>query len=235
MRRGEQEIKTDLLTKLDSNEEKVDKIYDQARKESGIDDVVFEPSGANKNILQSQIKEIIASSVRRIENGEDAESIINQAEDKMSKLKLSRPSIEKAINKIFDFFDYDKKEVSNDIIMKEADDIVPLPRLDIDYDELKNLNLKEEEEDLLPSIERPLVTEKNRARAEKYSSMTDDEKKQFESKILNTEGKLVAETSKLEDFIRQVKLCVLTLPPSISKLRIRRFFNKISSKNTRKI
>ena len=224
-RKGENEIKQSLNIRLDGNTEAVNKIYEQARRESGIDELAFQPPDSNSNILQEQVKEIIATSVRRIENGEDPEMIINNAEDKMIRMKLSKASVEKAIQKIFDFFDYSEKNDENkDILMKGSEDVVPLPRVDIDYDELRNLNLKEEEdEDLLPNIDRPLLTEKNRDRAEKYSSMSEDEKRILENKIFNTNGKLVAETDKLEDFIRQVKLCVLTLPPSLSKLRIEDF------------
>ena len=235
---GEDEniIKQSLGIQLDNNQELASRIYDQARRESGIDEKVFEPKEQNTDILHRQVKEIIATSVRRIENGNDPETVINEAEDRMLKMKLTKSSIDKAIQKIFDFFDYDKKSgESNDIMMKEGEDIIPLPRLDIGYDELRNLNLKEDEdEDLLPNIDRPLITEKNRIRAEKYENMDEDEKKEFERKIYNTNGKLVAETEKLEDFIRQVKLCALTLPPAISKLKIEDFLIRYLQRVTEK-
>ena len=235
---GEDEniIKQSLGIQLDNNQELASRIYDQARRESGIDEKVFEPKEQNTDILHRQVKEIIATSVRRIENGNDPETVINEAEDSMMKMKLTKSSIDKAIQKIFDFFDYDKKSgESNDIMMKEGEDIIPLPRLDIGYDELRNLNLKEDEdEDLLPNIDRPLITEKNRIRAEKYENMDEDEKKEFERKIYNTNGKLVAETEKLEDFIRQVKLCALTLPPAISKLKIEDFLIRYLQRVTEK-
>ena len=40
------------------------------------------------------------------------------------------------------------------------------------------------------------------------------------NKIFKTKGKLVVETQKLEDFIRQVKVCAITLPVAISKLKM---------------
>jgi hypothetical protein len=233
--KSEDSIKTELAIQLGEKEykkdnEKVNKIYNQARKQSGIDYKIPEPNEINTGVLKDQIRELISSAIKKIEGGEDPEEVINNTEDKLQKMKLSKRTIDKTLNKIFDFFDYDAKgdeEERKDVLVSNGNDIVPLPRVDIDYNELRNLNLGEDEdEDEYPNIDRKLITDKNKLQVEEYRRFDENDdvgREKFTENIYKTQGKLVPETEKLEDFIRQVKLCVLTLPPALSKLKTEDF------------
>lgn len=218
----EENIVEDLAIQFGNDNEakrKATQIYNDAKLQSGIDYKVPITNDTNSSVTRDQVKEHITRAIKKIEDGEDAEEVINDTENKLKKLKLSKKTIDKAIDKIFNFFDYEEKDEEKDeeTLIENGNDIIPLPRLDIDYDEIRNLNLKEDEEDdVFPNVDRPLITQKNRVQAEEYDSKKD--KEALTEEIFRTKGKLVPDTEYLEDFIRQVKLCVLTLPPVISKL-----------------
>lgn len=224
----EENIVEDLEIQFPNDNEakrKATQIYNDAKLQSGIDYKVPITNDTNSSVTRDQVKEHITRAIKKIEDGEDAEEVINDTENKLRKLKLSKKTIDKAIDKIFNFFDYEEKDEEKDeekeSLIENGNDIIPLPRLDIDYDEIRNLNLKEDEEDdVFPNVDRPLITQKNRVQAEEYDSKNKEDKEALTEEIFRTKGKLVPDTEYLEDFIRQVKLCVLTLPPVISKLVI---------------
>jgi len=207
-----------------SNNDKINKIYEIARRNSGVDYKVSDPNLENKSVVQEQLNEIIENAIGKIEEGKDAENVINDTENRLERLKISKDKINSSIQKIYDFFDYDTSEKKKDEIqLEDAEDIIPLPRVDIDYDELKNIKLQEDEdEDIIPPLDRPLITQDNFKRSEDYAReiKNNGNGQKVTDKIFKTNSKLVVETQKLEDFIRQVKVCAITLPVAISKLKM---------------
>lgn len=218
-------IKAEIAVKINRDpsidNKQVDDLYEEARKISGIDYSVYSKDSDNKTVRENQINEIITTAISKIEKGGDNEDIINRAEDDLRKLKLSEGNVQRYLNQIYDRFDY-SKEVSEDkeFHLEEGKDLVPLPMIDIDYDEMKNIKLPEEEEGVIAPLERPFLTKKEMKLSSDYSKIEDFNKQTYSGNLIKTPGNLVVETQKLEDYIRQVKLCALALPAYISKLRM---------------
>lgn len=221
----ENKIKLEIAAQIsrDPSNSQVEKIYKEARKKSGIDYKAYEPSNENTTVREAQIKELITTAIDKIREGKDNEDVINDTEDRLRRLKISEGNIKNYLDQIYDYFDYSmKKEDNDEFLLKEGEELLPLPRLDIGFDELKDINLPDDEdESVLPDIDKDMLTSRNIDMAREYENLPNDEQKQkFTDGIFRSKGKLVQETKKLEDYIRQVKLCAITLPIAISKLRM---------------
>ena len=200
----------------------VERIYKNARELSGIDYKVYEKQSDNTTIREAQIRELITTAITDIEKGGDNEDIINNVEDKLKKFKLSQGNIDRYLNRIYDHFDHQKKPKEKDeYLLKEGEELIPLPRVDIDYDEYQNISLEDDtDEGVLPPVDKNFLTSENLREAKKYANLgSESEKEKFRERIFRTQGKLVQETRKLEDYIRQVKICAVTIPIAISKLQ----------------
>lgn len=235
----EQTSKEDISSRIGRpvTDPQVERIYQQSRKKSGVDYKVNEPDDPNTTIKNAQIKELISSAITGIEQGGDTENIINNVEDKLKKMKISEGNMKKYLDQIYDHFDHDTKKVEDkdDFLLKEGEELIPLPRVDIDYDELQNINLEDdEEESVYPSVDKDMLTPKDIADAKNYENLDKLGKEKYTENIFRTQGKLVQETKKLEDYIRQVKVCAITTPIAISKLRMEdlliKFLQRIDEK-----
>ena len=215
----------------------VTKIYKQARNKSGVDYKVYEKNEDNANVRQAQINEIVSSAITKIEQGSDNEDIINNVEDSLKKMNLTEKNIQSYLSQIYNHFDHETKpEDQDEFLLKEGEELIPLPMVDIDYDELQNINLPADEEDsVFPPVDKDLLTQQNIMEARKYANMrTEGEKEKYRENIFRTQGKLVQETKKLEDYIRQVKICGIIVPIEFSKLRMEdlliKFLQRIEDK-----
>jgi hypothetical protein len=223
--KSESDAKQEIATRIGRpvDDPQVTRIYKQARNKSGLDYKVYEKSGDNATVRQAQINEIVSSGITRIEQGGDNEEIINDVEDKLKKMNLSEQNVQNYLMQIYNHFDHETKPKDQDeFLLKEGEELIPLPMVDVDYDELQNINLPEDEEEgVLPPVDKDLLTQQNLMQARKYQSLkTEGEKEKFRENIFRTEGKLVQETKKLEDYIRQVKICCIIVPIVFSKLRM---------------
>ena len=183
--------------KKDISNPQVDKIYKEARKKSGIDYKAYEPSDDNTTIREAQIKEIITTAIAKIKEGKDNEDVINDTEDKLRKLKIPKGNLENYLDQIYDYFDYSmKKEDKDEFLLNEGEELLPLPRLDIGFDELKDINLQEDEdESILPGIDKDMITPENMNMARQYENLPNEEEKdKFTKGIFRAQGKLVQET-----------------------------------------
>ncbi len=223
--KSESDAKQEIAARIGRpvDDPQVIRIYKQARNKSGLDYKVYEKSGDNATVRQAQINEIVSSGITKIEQGGDNEEIINDVEDKLKKMKLSEQNVQNYLLQIYNHFDHETKPKDQDeFLLKEGEELIPLPMVDVDYDELQNINLPEEEDEgVLPPVDKDLLTQQNLTQARKYQSLkTEGEKERFRENIFRTEGKLVQETKKLEDYIRQVKICCIIVPIVFSKLRM---------------
>ena len=161
----ESDSKKDIAVRIGRpvDDPQVTRIYKQARNKSNIDYKVYDRMEDNTNVKQAQINEIISSSISKIERGGDNEDIINEAEDKLKKLKLTEKNVQSYLTQIYNHFDHElKKEDKDEFLLKEGEELIPLPMVDIDYDELQNINLPEDEEEgVFPSVDKDLLTQKN--------------------------------------------------------------------------
>ena len=212
--KSESDAKQEIAARIGRpvDDPQVIRIYKQARNKSGLDYKVYEKSGDNATVRQAQINEIVSSGITKIEQGGDNEEIINDVEDKLKKMNLSEQNVQNYLMQIYNHFDHETKPKDQDeFLLKEGEELIPLPMVDVDYDELQNINLPEDEEEgVLPPVDKDLLTRQNLMQARKYQSLkTEGEKEKFRENIFRTEGKLVQETKKLEDYIRQVKICCM--------------------------
>ena len=229
--KSESDAKQEIAARIGRpvDDRQVIRIYKQARNKSGLDYKVYEKSEDNTTVRQAQINEIVSSGITKIEQGGDNEEIINDVEDKLKKMNLPEQNVQNYLMQIYNHFDHETKPKDQDeFLLKEGEELIPLPMVDVDYDELQNINLPDEEEEgVLPPVDKDLLTQQNLMQARKYQSLkTEGEKEKFRENIFRTEGKLVQETKKLEDYIRQVKICCIIVPIVFSKLRMEDLLTK---------
>jgi hypothetical protein len=217
----EQQVKESIAMRLarDMDDPKVEKIYSEGRRESGVDVKVYEPTTTNTKVVDSYAKEVVKETVQAIEEGKDADEEINKAAEKLRKKDLNENQVFEYLGQIFSALGFDsvnKEDITEgEKELSTEDDIIPLPQLDIEFNEPRNMNLRNQyEDDIIPSVDKPLLTEQNRVLSQKMDNgeISNDE-------ILRT-GQFVVETEKLEDFIRQLKVVVIALPPVCSKITV---------------
>ena len=235
----ESDSKQDIAARIGRpvDDPQVTRIYKQARNKSGVDYKVYEKNEDNTNVRQAQINEIVSSAITKIEQGSDNEDIINNVEDSLKKMNLTEKNIQSYLSQIYNHFDHETKpEDQDEFLLKEGEELIPLPMVDIDYDELQNINLPPDEEDsVFPPVDKDLLTQQNIIQARKYDNLkTEGEKEKYRENIFRTQGRLVQETKKLEDYIRQVKICGIIVPIEFSKLRMEdlliKFLQRIEDK-----
>ena len=206
----------------------VNDILEKVKEESG--DVYIKPEIDEKNqkIIDYQVSDLVREAIQKIEKDEDPEMVIERVEEKLSKLGLGKENIEETVKKIFKHFDMPKKEEKKDeVLLEKSGEKIPLPQLDLDYDELEEINLKSNEE-LIPGIDRKTLTRKDILISEKYNQepRTEQELEEFQENtepLLSYEGKLVEDTRLFTDFIKQTKVCVVTTPYAVRKLDMESF------------
>ena len=191
----------------------------------------------NAYVLKKEKEDILRKAVGELKENKDPEEVVNKAEKSLKKLRVSPEEINNLLQKLFDKFGFEKKsdEDTGEELLKESQDYIQLPRLDIDYDDPAfRMNLRKKEEGLIPSINKPLNEDMERLekfRKKEESSINsrdrnmpeDERKKELNERMkeeLNKKDSVLVETDKLSDFIRQVKLAIITLPPVLDKLKV---------------
>lgn len=219
-----QEIKQDVSAKggaLGLNE---DEIVRKIRNESG--DVFAELPQDDKNVTVSGLKvqQAFDDAVNKIAGNEDPEKVILETEDTLERYGLNEKQRDDIIQKILATFELPEKEKGVDeILLQESGEAIKLPKLDVDYDDLKELKLKKNKEDIIPDKDRKFMTEKNFELGKEFNKIKETGGNQMEiqgkvDKRLNETGELVVETQKLSDYIRQTRICVVTTPLSVRKI-----------------
>ena len=219
-----QEIKQDVLAKgraLGLNE---DEIVRKIRNESG--DVFAELPQDDKSVTVSGLKvqQAFDDAVNKIAGNEDPEKVILETEDTLERYGLNEKQRDDIIKKILATFELPEKEKGVDeILLQESGEAIKLPKLDVDYDDLKELKLKKNKEDIIPDKDRKFMTEKNFELGKEFNKIKETGGNPMvirdkADKRLNETGELVVETQKLSDYIRQTRICVVTTPLSVRKI-----------------
>ena len=194
-------------------------IIKEIREDSGDVYLKVPRDDKNVNVQNLRIQEILDKSVERITANEDPEKVILEAEDELERLGLKENERDNIIQKILSTFELPEKEKNIDeILLQESGETIKLPRLDVEYDDLKDMKLKRDKEDIYPDKERQFMSDRDLQISKEFKSQSEDQKESFSNQKLNQKGDLVIETQKLSDFIKQVRVCVLTTPFSIRKL-----------------
>ena len=213
----------------------IKRIGDRFYRESGLVFKTTPTDDVNKRVLEEQIVEFRKKAVERMENGEDPENALLDLESNLRGLSVSEKDITKNVEMVLDYFGYDKKkeEELERVLIDKGQETLPLPKLDLDFDELRSIKLREDDKEIFAPVDRPLTavdprfSKLNESVKEKIGEKTGaaerivagDERKTLD-KYVSKPGRLVLETEKLANFIRQVRLSVVTVPKGIQKIRL---------------
>lgn len=216
------------LEKLGLSKEKVDRELDKVYKDSPQLFNFNEKEEKNAYISQQEKADIIREASRELKENKDPEEVVNKAENKLKRLRVSKEEINELLQKIFDHFGFEKKQDENthEELLKESRDYIQLPRLDIDYDDPGfKINLRKKEEGLLPSLDKPFneYAKREDVFSKKESDVSESQEKERKEKLKNELEKkdsILVETNKLSEFIRQVKLVIITIPPILDKIKV---------------
>ena len=204
---------------------KINNILYELREDAGDVYIGSNLDEKNAKVTDYQIKNILDEAIKKIQEEEDPEIVISEAEEKLNKLGLGKEKVDDNIRKILDFFDTpEKTDQKEDVKLEQSDEPVPLPKLDLSYDELEEVNLKDEL-NILPKDDKKTVTGVDRKISEKYGEniRKTEEQEKYEEKtepLLTYKGKLAEDTRLFTDFIKQVRVCVLTTPYAVRKLDV---------------
>lgn len=220
-----EEIEEDISAKAAPLNLDEAEIVRKIRNETG--DVFAELPRDDKNISISSLKvqQAFDEAINRIAGNEDPEKVILETEDTLEKYGINEKQRDDIIQKILSTFELPEKEKNVDeILLQESGEAIKLPKLDVDYDDLKELKLKKDKEGILPDKNRKFMTERDFELGKEFKNIKESlGEKQMEirdnaDKRLNEKGDLVVETQKLSDYIRQTRICVVTTPLSVRKI-----------------
>lgn len=220
-----EEIEEDISAKAKALNLDEAEIVRKIRNETG--DVFAELPRDDKNISISSLKvqQAFDEAINRIAGNEDPEKVILETEDTLEKYGINEKQRDDIIQKILSTFELPEKEKNVDeILLQESGEAIKLPKLDVDYDDLKELKLKKDKEGILPDKNRKFMTERDFELGKEFKNIKESlGEKQMEirdnaDKRLNEKGDLVVETQKLSDYIRQTRICVVTTPLSVRKI-----------------
>lgn len=220
-----EEIEEDISAKAKALNLDEAEIVRKIRNETG--DVFAELPRDDKNISISSLKvqQAFDEAINRIAGNEDPEKVILETEDTLEKYGINEKQRDDIIQKILSTFELPEKEKNVDeILLQESGEAIKLPKLDVDYDDLKELKLKKDKEGILPDKNRKFMTERDFELGKEFKNIKESlGKEQMEirdnaDKRLNEKGDLVVETQKLSDYIRQTRICVVTTPLSVRKI-----------------
>lgn len=225
-----EDVKRDLGPKIKRFNLDEDEILQKVRDESGDVFLKLPQDDKSSKVTDLRTQQVYDTAVDRIRKNEDPEKVILETEDELERLGLNEKQRDAVIEQVLGTFELPEKEKNLDeILLKESGESVQLPKLDVEYDDLKDLKLKKDRSGLLPDLEKPMVSERDNIISKEFENakkkiiatneqdkMIDVERKRDES--LNQSGDLVIETQKLSDFIKQVRVCVATVPLTIRKL-----------------
>lgn len=219
-----EEIEEDISAKAKALNLDEAEIVRKIRNETG--DVFAELPRDDKNISISSLKvqQAFDEAINRIAGNEDPEKVILETEDTLEKYGINEKQRDDIIQKILSTFELPEKEKNVDeILLQESGEAIKLPKLDVDYDDLKELKLKKDKEGILPDKNRKFMTERDFELGKEFKNIKESSENQMEirdnaDKRLNEKGDLVVETQKLSDYIRQTRICVVTTPLSVRKI-----------------
>ena len=213
----------------------IKRISDRFQRESGL---IFKttPSGdVNKRVLEKQTVEFRRKAVERMESGEDPENVLLDLESDLRGLSIPEKEVTKNVEMVLDYFGYSKKKEDEleRVLIEKGQETLPLPKLDIDFDELRSIKLREDDKDILAPVDRPItafdpkfsklnesVREKIKDKVDAADRKIEEDERRKMDKYVSKPGRLILETEKLSNFIRQVRLSVVTVPIGIQKIRL---------------
>ena len=213
----------------------IKRIGNRFERESGLVFKTKPSNDINKRVLEEQQVEFRRKAVERMENGEDPENVLLDLEKNLRGLSISEKGVTKNIEMVLDYFGYDKKKEDEleRVLIDKGQETLPLPKLDLDFDELRSIKLREDDKEILAPVDRPLTaidpkfSKMNESVREKIGDKSDAsdrkvnvEERRTMDKYVAKPGRLVLETEKLSNFIRQVRLSVVTVPIGIQKIRL---------------
>ena len=232
-----QVVKRPQLFGIDNNSigNAIKRIGDRFLRETGVVFKTTPTDDVNKRVLEEQKVEFRKRAVERMENREDPENVLLDLERDLRSLSIPERDVTKNVEMVLDYFGYDKKKEDEleRVLLDKGQETLPLPKLDLDFDELRSIKLREDDKEIFAPVERPLTaidprfSKLNESVREKIGEKSGAGERSVESgtrqtldKYISGRGRLVLETEKLSNFIRQVRLSVITVPKGVQKIRL---------------
>ena len=200
-------------------------ILDESKKKAGIGYQTFEKDTTNSSIQEQKLKELVIEFIKSVEGGADLDDLLDEYYKKISKIKVSDEIKKRYVDDITKYLGLSsmgKEEQNQDISLDDGNkDYIPLPRIEEDYDNLKYLQLKEDDKNLIPGPDQSILSKQIIDMSQEYANAEDEEEKEkISNRIFKTKGRLVLGTERFEDYLRQVKLALIFLPLGISKAKM---------------
>lgn len=209
------DVMKDLGPRIGKNKLNPEEIKQKIREESGDMFLKLPKDDKNLSVVTLKSQQLYNSAVDRIVQGEDPEKVILDTDDKLERLGLNEKDRDDVIQKILASFELPEKEKdTKDILLQESGETIKLPRLDENYDDVRELKLKKDVGGILPDQERKMFTDQDYRISKRLEN---EDNIPSEAKKLETPGDLIVDTQKLSQYIQQVRVGVLIIPLTIRK------------------
>ena len=183
------DIMKDLGPRIGKNKLNPEEIKQKIREESGDMFLKLPKDDKNLSVVTLKSQQLYNSAVDRIVQGEDPEKVILDTDDKLERLGLNEKDRDDVIQKILASFELPEKEKdTKDILLQESGETIKLPRLDENYDDVRELKLKKDVGGILPDQERKMFTDQDyriSKRLEKSNEYNEKQKRLKEEKEEN--------------------------------------------------
>lgn len=223
----------DILSEIEAKGEPVglnsEEIWNKIRQDTGDIYMKKEQDTASSNVANLKTQQIYDDAIERLAKGDDPENVLLETDDKLLKAGLDEKKRDQVIDKIFNFSQLPEEEKPDEVLLKETGDTIRLPQLDTGLDDIDPVKIPKNKTDILPSKEKPLFTEQDRILSKELDQDTSSGPLSAMENLLNKKDSLIVETRKLSDFIKQVRVCVMTVPLYIRKLDIETLLYKYLS------
>jgi len=223
----------DILSEIEAKGEPVglnsEEIWNKIRQDTGDVYMKKEQDTTSSNVANLKTQQIYDDAIERLAKGDDPENVLLETDDKLLKAGLDEKKRDQVIDKIFNFSQLPEEEKPDEVLLKETGDTIRLPQLDTGLDDIDPVKIPKNKTDILPSKEKPLFTEQDRILSKELDQDTSSGPLSAMENLLNKKDSLIVETRKLSDFIKQVRVCVMTVPLYIRKLDIETLLYKYLS------
>jgi hypothetical protein len=170
-----EDVMKDLGPRIERYNLKPEEIQQKIREETG--DVFLKLPKDDKNLTVNYLKtqQIYDDAINRIVKNEDPEKVILDTDEKLEKLGVNEDDRDQVIQKILKSFEIpDKEKETEDILLKESGETIKLPRLDENYDDVKELKLKKDIGGILPDRDTDMFTDKNYVISKKIDNKSEN-------------------------------------------------------------
>ena len=227
--KSEKDIKDEIEAKGEPLGLNTEEIWNTIRQDTGDIYMKKEQDTTSSTVANLKTQQIYDDAIERLAKGDDPENVLLETDDKLTKAGLDEKKRDDVINKIFNLSGLEEEEKPNEVLLKETGDTIRLPQLDTGLDDIDPIRIPKNKTDILPSKEKPLFTEQDRILSRELDQGETTGTLDKLENLLNKKDSLIIETRKLSDFIKQVRVCVMTVPLYIRKLDIETLLYKYLS------